>query len=306
MTRPNAAHSTRRLTALGTLALLLASPALAKDPRREPLRLVSIGDSITEAINAEELNPLKGLTRNRWASWVNGYTKDWNRLLDRSDVSSHNQRITAQFGKEGRKNKQAARRGAESDKMLKQAGKAVKLQADYVTVLMGQNDVCGDHFSDIPTDAEFEANMRAGFDLMEAGLPAGATIYTLAIIDIYRLWQIGEELELFDILECHDLWELLSDKVPCATMLSSDNDEVDRQFTRSRIIAFNTILANLVAEYDARDEHHYWQFTDVSFTVPFETEDVSEIDCFHPSADGQKQLSAETWAVGPFATTPPP
>ena len=26
------------------------------------------------------------------------------------------------------------------------------------------------------------------------------------------------------------------------------------------------------------------------------------LHCFHPSAEGQAKLSAETWAVGPFAT----
>src|SRR5262245_34466060 len=127
--------------ALGAALLLLASPALAqKAPRRDPLRLSSLGDSITEAVNAEEINPLDfGLTRNRWASWANGYTKDWNSLLDRSDVNSHNQRIDEQFGEEGRKNKSPAFIGADSADLLKQAKKAVKNRADYVPILMGQN-----------------------------------------------------------------------------------------------------------------------------------------------------------------------
>jgi lysophospholipase L1-like esterase len=299
-----------RVLSLTLAALGLALPALAQEPtpapRRDPLRLASLGDSVTEAINAEEFNPLKGLTRNRWASWVNGYTKDWNSLLDRTDVNSHNQRISAQFGKEGRKNKLMAKRGAESEKLFKQARKAVKRRSDYVTILMGQNDVCGDDVSEIPIDAEFEANVRAGFDVLREGLPPGATIYTLAIIDIYRLWQIGDELEAFGIIECSELWERLGSKIPCATMLDPDNEEADRQFTRGRIIAFNTILANLVDEYAAEDPLHYWEFTDVSFTMQFEADDVSAIDCFHPSAEGQARLSAETWAVGPFAAVASP
>ena len=109
--------------ALAVLGSCLAAPALAQEPtpapRRDPLRLTSLGDSVTEAINAEEFNPLKGLTRNRWASWVNGYTKDWNSLLDRTDVNSHNQRIAALFGEEGRKNKQSAKRGADSENLLR-------------------------------------------------------------------------------------------------------------------------------------------------------------------------------------------
>jgi len=289
--------------ALALACLPLAAAAQDKDPRRVPLRLVSLGDSVTEAINAEEWHPWRPLTENKWASWVNGYRKDWDDLLDRTDVNSHNQRITDAFGKKKRKNKQAASTGAETDKLSKQARKAVKGKADYVTVLIGQNDVCGDDFSEIPTDAEFEANVRAGFDQLRDGLPPGATVYTLAIVDIYRLWQIGDALDAFGIIECSELWDILRDEdIPCATMLDPDNTEADRQFTRERIVAFNEILADLVAEYEAADPQHYWHWTDVSFTLAWDDEHVSPFDCFHPSADGQELLSAETWAVGPFAT----
>jgi lysophospholipase L1-like esterase len=290
--------------ALAALALSLAAPGLAqgKDPRREPLRLSALGDSITEAVNAEEFNPLKlGLTRNRWASWAVGYTKDWNSLLDRSDVNSHRQRIDAQFGEEGRKNKSPAKIGADSEDLLKQAMKAVKNQADYVPILMGQNDICGDDASEIPTDQEFEDNVRAAFEVLEAGLPAGATVYTLAIVDIYRLWEIGDELELAGIVECSEIWEALSSKyIPCATMLDPDLEEADRLATRDRIIGFNTILEAVTEEYDAADTHHYWQYTGASFTMDYHPEDVSEYDCFHPSEDGQTQLAEETWEDGPF------
>jgi lysophospholipase L1-like esterase len=298
-------RSLPRCAALAALILSLAAPCLAqeKPPRRDPLRLSSLGDSITEAVNAEELNPLDaGLTRNRWASWANGYTKDWNRLLDRTDVNSHNQRIDEQFGEENRKNKSPAKIGADSEDLLKQARKAVKNRADYVPILMGQNDVCGDDPSDIPTDAEFEANIRAGFDVLRAGLPAGATVYILGIVDIYRLWQIGDNLDFLGIIECNDLWELLaSEHIPCSTMLDPDNSEAERQVTRGRIVSFNMILEELATEYDAADLQHYWQFTDTSFTTDFDDDHVSSIDCFHPSAEGQELIAEETWVTGPFA-----
>lgn len=287
------------------LLLSLAAPAFAQPsvPRRDPLRLSSLGDSITEGTNAEEFNPLKlGLTRNRWASWANGYTKDWNSLLDRTNVHSHNQRIDELFGEENRKNKAPARIGADSGDLLKQATKAVKNRADYVPILMGQNDVCGDDFSDIPTDEEFEANVMAAFEVLRMGLPPGATIYTLGIIDIYQLWQIGDDLDFLGIIDCQDIWdELSSDLIPCATMLDPDNDEADRQFTRGRILAFNAILAEQVAAYATSDDQHYWHYSDASFLIAFDEDDVSPYDCFHPSAEGQTQLAEETWAAGPFA-----
>ena len=81
-------------------AALLSIPlaASAKDPQRVPKRLSSVGDSISEAINAEEFNPLVIVTPNPWASWVNGYSGFWEWLFGRTNVNSHNQRITSKYG----------------------------------------------------------------------------------------------------------------------------------------------------------------------------------------------------------------
>lgn len=84
-------------------------------------------------------------------------------------------------------------------------------------------------------------------------------------------------------------------------MLSPLNSEADRQFTRGRIIAFNQILEDVVAEFEAEDPHHHYAFTDVSFDYQFVGSEVSGFDCFHPSAEGQRELSRMTWEAGPFS-----
>jgi lysophospholipase L1-like esterase len=297
-------HAWRSLTTLSVaaLAVALAAPGLAKDPRRNPKRLTSLGDSITEAINAEIFFPWEGITPNEWASWVNGYHDKWADRLDLTDVNSHNQRITDLYGKKKRKNKMAAFAGADSEDLLKQAGKAVKHQADYVTVFMGHNDICDDDFADVPTPEEFETNVRASFEVMKAGLPAGATVYTVGMIDIYRLWEISDQLEALYLIDCQDLWENEDfDFTPCGTMFGPDLEDADRLAARERIFAYNDVLEALAAEYDAADEHHYWQYTSVAEQMAFEADEVSDIDCFHPSAEGQTRLAEETWNDGPFA-----
>lgn len=286
-----------------TLIALLALPAsvFAKDPQRKPKRLSSVGDSITEAINAEEFNPFVFITPNHWASWANGYRGFWEWLLGRTNVNSHNQRITSKYGSSGRKNYMEALSGADSFDLGPQMTASVSHAADYVTVFMGHNDVCQNNFADIPTDAEFEANVRAGFEQLRTGLPNGATVYTAGIVDIYKLWQLGPQLSGALGISCEVIWAAtLLEIYPCGTMLSPTNSEADRQYTRSRNAAFNAILADLVAEYDATDTHHYWEFTDLTSTTNFVPSEVSPFDCFHPSAQGQKRLAAETWAAGPF------
>ena len=104
----------RRIMGMVGLAVFVCgTSAYAKDPRLVPNRLSSVGDSITEAINAEEFSIFRLQNPNPWASWANGYTGFWEWLLDRTDVNSHNQRISRNFGSGGRKNYQEARRGAE-------------------------------------------------------------------------------------------------------------------------------------------------------------------------------------------------
>jgi lysophospholipase L1-like esterase len=291
-----------RLYAIPLALALAALPASAKDPRREPKRLSSLGDSITAAVHAEVFLPWKGLTRNKWASWVNGYHKKWQERLGLTDVRSHNQRITELFGKEKRKNYMEAGAGADSGDLLKQATRSVKHRADYVTVLMGHNDICDDDFADVPAPEEFEANVRAGFEVLRAGLPPGATVYTVGMIDLVRLFEVGDELTALGILDCQELWEDDDlDLTPCGTVFGPDLTDADRAAVRERIVAYNGVLATLTALYDAGDEHHYWHYTNAAFELPFEASDVSEIDCFHPSTEGQTRLAEVTWAAGPFA-----
>lgn len=275
---------------------MFCAAALAKDPQLVPRRLSSTGDSMTEAVNAE----LPGA--NHWASWVNGYHWFWQWLFGMTDVYSHNQRITRNFGRRGRKNFMEAKSGADMFDFPGQTAQAVSHQAQYVTVLMGHNDVCKGDFADIPTDEEFEANFRAGLANLKNGLPAGATIYVIGIADIHRLWDIAKHKKALGIVDCEVLWAgSVLDWFPCATMLSPLNREADRQYARSRNIAFNNILERVAKEYEANDPHHYYVYTDAVFNYSYVESHVSDIDCFHPSAFGQKELSRETWDTGPFS-----
>ena len=299
-------HRASQCVFLGTL-LLFAPPAAAKDPQLVPNRLASTGDSITEAINAEEFNPFVIETPNHWASFVNGYHGFWEDLFGRTDVNSHNQRITDQFGSAGRKNFLNGVSGANSRDLAEQAASTVAQQATYTTLFMGHNDVCDADFADIPTDAEFEANVRAALDQYVVGLPDGATVYMIGLVDIYKLWQLGDDLDSLGFIPCETIWVTsLFELFPCGTMLSPSNTEADRQFTRSRNIAFNQILESLAAEYQANDPHHHYHFSNTPFEADFTPQQVNDFDCFHPSARGQRDLAQITWEDGPFSAVPEP
>jgi lysophospholipase L1-like esterase len=281
---------------VASMTVMAQEIVILKDaPQLVPKRLSSTGDSITEAIDAEL--PFG----NHWASWVNGYHGFWEWLFGLTNVYSHNQRITKNFGSWGRKNFMEAKSGADMFDFPGQTLGSVNHQAHYVTVLMGHNDVCQNHFADIPSDTVFEANFRTGLENLETWLPRGATIYVVGIVDVYRLWEIARDKKSLGIVDCEAVWATtLVDLFPCGTMLSPLNTEADRQFTRSRNLAFNEILMRVTNEFNQNDLHHYYLYTDVVFGYPFVESQVSDIDCFHPSAPAQRDLSKVTWNAGPF------
>jgi len=272
----------------------MAPPALALQPGQlSPKKLYSNGDSITRAFDSD----FPGDNLN--VSWVNGYYGFWEWLLGLPNVKSHNQRISANFGSSGRKNYIAAVNGARIDDLASQASGAAGKGITYSTVLLGGNDVCRDSIADLPTDAEFEASLRAGLNTLVGNLPSGATVYVVGIPDVKRLYDIGQDKTALGIVDCEVLWALTVLGFPCGSMLSPFNSEADRLYVRSRNIGYNNILASVAAEYNAPPTR-FVSYTNVSFTYPFAESDISNIDCFHPSWQGQKVLSRETWNAGPF------
>ena len=273
---------------------------------REPLRLGSCGDSISVGMDAE----LPGENHN--ASWVNGYYGFWQWLLGLTNVYSHNQRINDAFvdsyrDRLRRRNFMFAEQGADSSDFADQAQHAVDNRVDYVTVFLGHNDVCQNDLSKLPVAAEnFEPNMRAGLDILKGGegigpgLPRGAVIYIVGIVDIQQLRIFAADKKALGIIDCEVLWALsLLDLFPCASILNPfalpNDDAVDLNEY------INDTLSFLAAEYNDSDPNHYYHYTNSIYGfIPFGEQHVSDIDCFHPSAEGQKVIAEETWNISLF------
>lgn len=145
---------------LGRL-LVVSSDAFALEPGQSPRkRLYANGDSITRAFDTNV--PFDNLN-NSWANGHHGF-RQWFGL---PDVKAHNQRITVNFGKRGRKNWIAAKNGARVDDFAVQAAGAAgrNVTVTYLMLMLGGNDVCRDSPADLPSDAEFEANVQRPFQL---------------------------------------------------------------------------------------------------------------------------------------------
>lgn len=285
---------THRLSATGTLltVFLVVRSALALEPgQSEPKRLFSTGDSMTRGFNAN--TPLD----NPHLSWVNGYHGFWEDLFGLPDVESHNQRIDANFGDSHRSNQTAAENGAEMGDLTSQASGAAGKNVTYATVLLGSNDACRDSVADLPTDGQFRERFEGGLDSLLANLAAGATVQVVAIPNIIEVYNQGRVKQALGLVDCPDVWERSGN---CGSVLSPQATEADRAFVLSRIVAYNRILREVTENKAAQNQDKFITFTDASFTYRFTQSELSNLDCFHSSWEGQKALSRETWNSGPF------
>jgi hypothetical protein len=295
--------------------------------------LASIGDSITAAVNAEViwLGSLPYLGEQPWVSWVNGRYGFLQWLLGLTNPESHNQRINWKYGWRGRRNYMFAEPGADSYDFKEQARKAVNRGATYVTVLLGNNDVCVENATDITSFKDFKKNIKKGLKVLKKGLPRGATIYVIGIPDISKLWAAISNKLALGLLPCPCLWalaatpqvawpalfwsqieDLITDEFTeligllpshCAGLLVDPYNAGTRDLLSAQIGVYNGILEGLVADFNTTDSNHNYYYTRAAYDhsiTSLSGNEISDIDCYHPSGEGQRVLSEITWEDGPF------
>jgi lysophospholipase L1-like esterase len=248
--------------------LVAAAPAWAQTSA--PSRMASIGDSITRATDV--------------CCWYGDHPRhSWSTGGAPFDgIRSHYERLRALEPALSGNNHNDARRGARMRDAPSQAQAAVTQQAEYVTVLMGANDVCTSSPSTMTTVADFRARFTETMQVLTTGLPPGSRVFVSSIPNVYRLWQV-----LRDSPAAQLVWSVAR---ICQSMLSQTNTEADRQAVLSREQAFNGVLADVCGQYAS------CRFDGGAvFEYPFTRAHVSRLDYFHPNLAGQAVLASVTW-----------
>ena len=269
-----------RLSGLFGLSLMLVGlvtpvlPAFAvADPSKTgyPGLTVSTGDSITRAFGSG--SSVADVPENSWSTGTN------------SAVNSHYQRILAANSAVSSFN--AAVSGAKMVDLSAQMNVAIAKNADYLTILMGANDVCASDEASMTPVATFRSQFQAALASLSSGLP-DARIFVASIPDIYNLWLI-----LHKNAAAVSLWSMGI----CPAMLAKpdmeDQPNNDRRArVRQRIIDFNTQLAQICATF-----LHCRFDNNAVFNDPFTPADVSGLDYYHPSVIGQSRLASVSYAA---------
>jgi lysophospholipase L1-like esterase len=264
------------LATLGTATSASATPTSGSHPAAvaaapappPPDAMAAIGDSITQAVDVCCF----------YGNWPGHSWSTGNVPLD--GIASHYERLRAQNPAIRGHRWNNAVSGAQMADAPGQARSTVGQGAEYVTILMGANDLCGWDGTLTPT-ATFRAQFAETLDILGTGLPAGH-VFVASIPNLYQLWSILRTDPVAQVV-----WQAAG---ICPSMLNFFNSPADRQAVIDREVELNQVLESVCATWSNCRFDNY-----LTFNYAFTRSMVSKLDYFHPSLSGQAALSTLTW-----------
>jgi lysophospholipase L1-like esterase len=241
-----------------------------------PNSMASTGDSITRSYDATSSGCF--LSDCPQYSWSTGT----------STVNSHYQRLLAANPQISGHVYNDAKTGAKMAALDAQVTTAAGQGVQYLTVMMGANDVCTSSRSTMTPTATLQSQFQTALTDFFAADP-NAHAFISSIPNVYQLWSV-----LHTNSTARNAWS--SFKI-CQSMLASTNTEADRQAVLSQEQSDNAALANVCAQF----VNCKWDNL-ATFNYQFAASDVSTIDYFHPSVAGQSHLAATTWGASFWPT----
>ncbi|MGQ0632249.1 MAG: GDSL-type esterase/lipase family protein [Sporichthyaceae bacterium] len=239
-----------------------------------PSTMAALGDSLTRGFNA--CGFYRDCPQRSWSTGDDGVPGHLARLGSAgATVSAVN----------------LARSGARVAELPGQARAAVAAGSDYVTILIGANDICRPAESQMTDPTVFRSWLDAALAVLA---PRGTRVFIASIPDLKRLWDVGHRHRVVRYV-----WSKFD---VCPTMLARPGsyDEADvarRDRVRQRIREYNAQLAAACAGYGV-----LCRFDDNAvFRARFDFDLVSKWDFFHPNRGGQRLLAEVTWQQGEFA-----
>jgi len=164
-----------------------------------------------------------------------------------------------------------------NSQFLDDATQMASYNPDYVTLLIGSNDVCKGLVTDAVTQESFRAKVFQALSALANGTHPPKVIAVSSIPHIFNLSLIPA---LANSSTCPTAWNLL-----CPNM-SIGQAAFDQQWTMA-----NQAIADAAAAVGGPVIYDGGAVAATNFTA----DDVSTLDCFHPSATGQTKLANTVW-----------
>jgi len=227
----------------------------------------AVGDSLSTAFNAKRIG------NNKHLSWSTG---------NDVRVNSHFRRYAALHPDSHVEAVNAAVPLSTVHELDRQITKLLKSQPDYVTVAIGANDVCS-------WNDDYEAELAAFSDELHAQVAAlvaskeSIKISLMPVPNLYNVWQVAHTKPF-----CQIKWDLGI----CPPLLSRKANDESRAKLMTRVLAANNAMANVAAAFPESVLFNL-DVANASFT----SEQISPLDCFHPSIDGLNLIADKTWQL---------
>lgn len=173
---------------------------------------------------------------------------------------------------------------------------------DRIVILLGANDLCNAaDVASLPSAEAFGAALAAALDrLAGCGLPSGSRVHVLSIPRVEFLRQAGLAKDAAAGNHyCENLWSSFD---VCSVV--TQGTDADRAAVGARTLELDDRIR---AEVDAANLAHAssgilfttdWDGADGTpslGTTALGPGDLSDLDCFHPSARGQGKLACVAW-----------
>ena len=191
--------------------------------------------------------------------------------------------------------------------------------ADMIAVFLGNNDVCAPSMAAMTDPALFEANYRAGLDVLAASdATRRAQIHVSGIPAIYWLWNAKRtdflcRVFVWPFVPCENLLDNPSDDCESSvsrqdpdTVYPGDGGDCRRRKQLHAIIRddYNSTLRGVLDEYRESGLLPNARYTDI-YNVRFDSQHVNNGDCFHPSTAGHALLAQTGWCRTHWANGDP-
>jgi hypothetical protein len=281
---------------MGSLGDSMTAAALASFKRQEgnlPWEQIRF---VLTILNFKLSGSSYSAVEDRHLSWAAG-------MDDGMRVMSHAQRLTFLGRNQGRlKVFNASISGAEVEDLLNDQWPKMNEWSlanlgqeapDYLTVLIGANDVCSNSTAEMTPLNVYHARLYSLIDEIARRSPK-TKILMSSLPNIEKLRKVAYNQRLFGwgpLEKCQDVWAL-SEMCPTLTLI---DDAREREIVANRVIDINYAMmdvANRVNDGGRRDQV---RVSRKIYEQEFSANDIS-MDCFHPNVDGQARLSYQTWS----------
>jgi hypothetical protein len=256
------------------------------------LKLSGIGDSIMQGFNADSCGASICFDEPEF-SFAQGTSPEVRSLYSRfDDPGKEFVSVTGAAMIGGSNNAEA-----QANRLCQQA-----TRPNRIVILLGANDICrSDTTTTLPTAEEFSSALSDTLSVLVAescGLDRGSSIHVMSVprIDLLQTSGIAKaDVDCASIWQKFDICRLATDSPSLETLqaiaaaVTAYNQSILDTVTRVQANVDGSRELTLTTDYVGSDPN-------TSFgTYQFAPDDLSSLDCFHPSVQGQRKLACMAW-----------